>query len=472
MVFSSLIFLFMFLVFTIAGYFILPVRARNAFLFFVSLFFYAWGEPSLVALMIVSIILNYAGGLLVDKFKKKEMIKRAKIALGIFCALDIGILFFFKYTGFLFDNISVAFNTALPFHSFFSDIVMPIGISFYTFQMMSYVIDVYRDDAEAQKNIIDFGCYVVLFPQLIAGPIVQYKTIAEQLKKRETSFEKFASGILLFMAGLSKKVLLANNIGALSTTIHEMDLNTLPALTAFIGACAYFFQIYFDFSGYSDMALGLGRMFGFEFLENFNYPYISKSVTEFWRRWHISLSTWFRDYVYIPLGGNRRGFSKQIRNLAVVWLLTGFWHGAQWNFVLWGVWFGLLIILEKLFLLKWLEKVPAWIGHIWTLFCAWFSWVLFYDYGDALENFRYIGALLGKSGKIADSQTLWFFTNYAVLFLICAVAATPIGKKAWSKIGEKKCGPFLRVAALIISFALTCAYITASTYNPFIYFRF
>ncbi len=469
MVFSSLLFLFIFLAFVLGIYFLLPRKIRNGFLLLVSLFFYAWGEPSLVSVMLVSIFLNWLAGLLLDRFKSKKDVRRAKSVLVLVCTVDLLILFFFKYTSFLFDNVALIFPFELP--DFFSKIVLPIGISFYTFQMMSYVIDVWRGDARVQKNIISFGCYVSLFPQLIAGPIVQYKDVAEQLENRRETVTGFASGTLLFMAGLSKKVLLANPMGFLSETVYALDFATMPALTAFLGALAFSFQIYFDFSGYSDMARGLGRMLGFEFIENFNYPYISKSVTDFWRRWHISLSTWFRDYLYISLGGNRHGFLKQIRNLALVWLCTGIWHGASWNFILWGVWFGTLIILEKLFLLKLLDKCPRFVGHAWALFCAYFGWVIF-SHTDLSRLFSYIGILFGKTGVFADSTTLWLFANYALLLVICAISSTPLVKKLWEKITSGKIGAPLRVAALIISFVLCVAYITASTYNPFIYFRF
>ena len=470
MVFSSLLFLFIFLVVTLAVYYILPRSARNAFLLVVSLFFYAWGEPSYVAVMIVSIIVNYFAGIFIDRFKKQNKTAFPRITLGILCAVDIGALVFFKYTKFLLDNVSAIFKISFPFDPFIESIVLPIGISFYTFQMMSYVIDVYRGDTEVQKNIIDFGCYVSLFPQLIAGPIVQYKTVAEQMKNRRGSVENFAAGAMRFITGLGKKVLIANGVGFIWDTVASGDVSTLPFLTALIGSVAFSFQIYFDFSGYSDMAIGLGKMLGFEFLENFNYPYISKSVTDFWRRWHISLSTWFRDYVYIPLGGNRHGFAKQIRNIAIVWLCTGIWHGASWNFVLWGAWFGILLIAEKLFLLKLFEKLPRFVGHIWALFCAWFGWVIFAN--ESFENLGgYIKSLSGANG-FADENSLWLLSNYALILIIAGIASTPLAKNLWKKVESTRIAPALRIAFLIGVFILSCAYITSSTYNPFIYFRF
>ncbi len=472
MVFSSLLFLFIFLVLTLVGYFILPRKAKNAFLLIVSLFFYAWGEPSYVAVMIASIIVNYYAGIFIDRYKKSGKSASVRAALAVLCVIDIGALVFFKYTRFLFDNMSAIFKISFPFDPFLESIVLPIGISFYTFQMMSYVIDVYRGDTEVQHNIIDFGCYVALFPQLIAGPIVQYKTIAQQLAHRTVTIEKFAEGILRFTAGLGKKVLIANSAGFVWETVRAYDYGTLPALTAIIGSVAFSFQIYFDFSGYSDMAIGLGKMLGFEFLENFNYPYISKSVTDFWRRWHISLSSWFRDYVYIPLGGNRLGFAKQIRNIAIVWLCTGLWHGASWNFVLWGAWFGILLICEKLFLLKLFAKLPRFVSHLWALLCAWFGWVIFAHDSSLGELGTFIKALFGANG-FADDRSLWLLSNYALLFIIAAIASTPLMKKLWKKLEPVPVlSSVLRILFLATIFILSCAYITSSTYNPFIYFRF
>jgi alginate O-acetyltransferase complex protein AlgI len=471
MVFSSLIFLFMFLVGVLAVYYILPRCARNTFLLIVSLFFYAWGEPSYVAVMIVSIILNYTAGRLIANFKSKDKMRLARLTVALSSVIDIGLLVFFKYTGFLFDNLSALFKLSFPFDPFINSIVLPIGISFYTFQMMSYVIDVYRGDTEVQKNILDFGCYVSLFPQLIAGPIVQYKTVADQMKNRRESVEQFAEGVVRFTIGLGKKVLIANGVGIVWDTVASYDLSTLPALTAFIGSLAFSFQIYFDFSGYSDMAIGLGKMLGFEFLENFNYPYISNSVTDFWRRWHISLSSWFRDYVYIPLGGNRRGFAKQIRNIAIVWLCTGIWHGASWNFVLWGAWFGVLLIAEKLFLLNFFKKLPRFVSHLWALFCAWFGWVIFAN-EDLGRLGQFIKALFGGSGKFADEKSLWLLSNYAILFVIAGISSTPLFKNLWKKIESCRIAPLLRVAFVGAILLLCTAYVVSSTYNPFIYFRF
>ena len=368
MVFSSLTFLFWFLPGVLSAYFLFPQKAKNTVLFVSSLLFYAWGEPVYVGLMLFSTVLDYCCGLTVEKYRGTV---RAKIGLFVSVITNLSLLCFFKYADLLISTLSHILGSTFPL----LNLPLPIGISFYTFQTMSYTIDVYRGDARAQKNILSFGAYVSLFPQLVAGPIIRYQTIADQLEERTHSFDKFGAGVRRFICGLGKKVLLANNIGLLWNTISTAD--SLTFVSAWLGIIAFGFQVYFDFSGYSDMAIGLGKMFGFEFSENFNYPYCSKSVTEFWRRWHISLGLWFRDYVYIPLGGNRKGLILQLRNIAIVWLLTGFWHGAAWNYVLWGVFYGVLLIFEKLFLLDILKKAPLLVGHIYTLLCISISWVLF-----------------------------------------------------------------------------------------------
>ncbi len=468
MVFSSLLFLFRFLPIVLLGYFILPRQWRNLFLLIVSLVFYAWGEPTFVILMIASIFINYFGGVFVDRFAQKGNIRGAKASLIICSVIDIGLLGVFKYTGFAFENINALFGTSLV-----SEIVLPIGISFYTFQMMSYVIDVYRGDTKVQKNIISFGCYVSLFPQLIAGPIVQYKTVAEQLDNRTETADLFASGVKRFTVGLAKKILIANNVGALWDTVSATDLTVLPTLTAWLGIIAFTFQIYFDFSGYSDMAIGLGKMFGFEFLENFNYPYISRSITEFWRRWHISLSSWFRDYVYIPLGGNRKGFLKQLRNILIVWLLTGIWHGASWNFVVWGLYFGIILIAEKLFLLKLLEKLPVFISHLYAILLFVYGWVIFAleDMGDI---WMYTKALFGGTGILADDRSVYLLLGFGIMFIAAGIASTPLGKNIFAKLEIKlpKTAYAVSLALVVLGFMLSLTYITASSYNPFLYFRF
>ena len=345
MVFRSLMFLFVFLPSVLLIYYVCPKKFRNLVLFVSSLVFYAWGEPVYIVIMIFSTVFDYFNGLLIEKYRQKGQLKKTKIVLINSIIINLAILFFFKYTDFFINNINLLLSSNIQT----LDLALPIGISFYTFQTMSYTIDVYRGEVKAQKNIISFGAFVVLFPQLVAGPIVRYKTIATQLDERKESQEQFANGVHRFIIGLGKKVLLANNIGLVWEQISSYNIETLSTATAWIGAIAFSFQIYFDFSGYSDMAIGLGKMFGFNFLENFNYPYISKSITEFWRRWHISLGTWFKEYVYFPLGGNRGGKAKQIRNIFIVWGLTGFWHGASWNFVVWGLYFAVLLIFEKCF---------------------------------------------------------------------------------------------------------------------------
>lgn len=371
MVFSSLVFMFAYLPITLLAYYLVPRQGRNIFLFIVNLIFYGWGEPRLVLLMVFNIFFNYIGGWLVDKYRADA--KKKKLFLILTCVLDIGILAVFKYTGMITETLNM-----LPFLNIPElQISLPIGISFYTFQTMSYVIDVYRDDAPVSKNFINFGTYVALFPQLIAGPIVRYRDVAEQLVNRRETLEMFTKGVKLFMVGLAKKVIIANTMGTLTTNIFATtDENGVVG--TWVGMIAYTFQIYFDFSGYSDMACGLGNMMGFEFLKNFNYPYIAKSITDFWRRWHISLSTWFKEYVYIPLGGNRKGVKRQILNLLIVWGLTGLWHGAAYNFVLWGLYYGLLLILEKFVLKKFLDRLPSFVQHIYTLFIIIIGWGLFY----------------------------------------------------------------------------------------------
>ncbi len=471
MVFSSLLFLFRFLPIVMILYFILPRKFRNALLFISSLIFYAWGEPVYVTLMIFSTIVDYTHGMLVDRFKNQGRMRAARWVVASSMIINLALLGFFKYSDFLISNVNGIFGLAIPL----LNLPLPIGISFYTFQTMSYTVDVYRGDAKVQKNIISFGAYVALFPQLIAGPIVQFKTIAEQLDNRRENFDDFSEGITRFMMGLGKKVLLANNAGIIWDTVLASNLDSLPVLTAWIGILAYSFQIYFDFSGYSDMAIGLGKMFGFHFLENFNYPYISKSITEFWRRWHISLGSWFRDYVYIPLGGNRKGPAKHIINICIVWFLTGVWHGANWNFILWGVYFGALLILEKFFLMKLLKKLPEFVSHIYTLFLVVISWAIF-----AIEDMtvlgKFLGAMFGRGGSFADSTSMYLLLTNALLFAILTLAATPAPKmlagKLLTKLGETPTGTVIKNVAFVAILVLSTAYLVDASYNPFLYFRF
>ena len=462
MVFSSLLFLFFYLPVTLAVYYLSPPRWRNLWLFIVNLVFYGWGEPVYVALMAFSIAVNYAAGYLVDLHRDK-----GRLLLALNAVVNLGLLFFFKYYDFLAQNLS-----QLPGLSFLHPlgVTLPIGISFYTFQNMSYPIDVYRGDARSQWSFIRYGTYVALFPQLIAGPIVRYKDIAEQLDSRKETKAKFASGVCRFCVGLSKKVLLANNIGALWDVYKAMDPASLSAADAWLGALAFTFQIYFDFSGYSDMAIGLGRMLGFDFVENFNYPYISRSITEFWRRWHISLSTWFRDYVYIPLGGNRRGKGRQILNLLLVWTLTGIWHGASWNFLLWGLYYALLLILEKVFLYNKLEKAPGWVGHIYALILVIVGWVLF-SIEDLAGCVMYVRSMFFGGAGLCSRTFLYYLRSFAPGIAVMILASTPLAKRLYARLPQgvsRILSPVLVLASLL----LCTAYLVDSTYNPFLYFRF
>ncbi len=475
MVFSSLLFLFYFLPAVLLLYFLIPKKLRNALLLIASLFFYAWGEPVYVVIMLAVIAVDYLHGLIIQRKKDTGDLRGAKIALIAAVVLNLAALGFFKYSNFLIGNLNAVPGVDIPL----LELTLPIGISFYTFQSLSYVIDVYRGDVKAQRNIVSFGTYVALFPQLIAGPIVQYKTIDQQLTDRTENFDQFGDGVRRFVTGLGKKVLLANTIGLIWTQISAMDPASVPVLTAWIGILAFTFQIYFDFSGYSDMAIGLGKMFGFTFLENFNYPYMSKSITEFWRRWHISLSTWFRDYVYIPLGGNRKGLPIQIRNILVVWILTGIWHGASWNFVAWGLFFGILLMAEKLFLLKWLKKAPAVVSHLYTMLMVILSWALF-AFDSLSAGFSYIGAMFGAHGAgLYDSRSLYLLLTNGLLLLIGAVGCTNLPKRAAARLENGRLAlsrPAVSTVAagvvLLAISALSVAYLVDASYNPFLYFRF
>jgi len=459
-------FLLFYLPAVLAVYYLAPNKLKNLVLFVFSLLFYAWGEPVYVGLMIFSTVLDYTCGLTAERFRGT---RKAKIALLVSVVVNLSLLGVFKYADFLIATVNSVFGCALPLLG----LPLPIGISFYTFQTMCYTIDVYRGDTKAQRNIVSFGAYVSLFPQLIAGPIVRYQTIAEQMDCRTHSSDQFSLGVRRFVCGLAKKVLLANNIGLLWNTISQTDAANLTVLSAWLGLIAFSFQIYFDFSGYSDMAIGLGSMFGFTFCENFNYPYISASVTEFWRRWHISMGTWFRDYVYIPLGGNRCGLAVQLRNIAVVWLLTGFWHGASWNYVLWGVYFGALLIAEKFFLLEKLKKAPL-VGHVYTVFCIFISWVLF-SFEDMAKGAAYFKAMFGFGAGLCNSTALYELASYLPLLGICAVAATPLAARLYRKLNEKCASAVMTLAdasGIACGMLLSTAYLISGSYNPFLYFRF
>ena len=472
MVFSSLLFLFRFLPAVLILYYAAPRKMRNLILFLFSLFFYAWGEPKYVFLMLCSITVDYFAGRNISRCREKGDQAGAKRWLLLSVVYNLSVLGFFKYTDFLLGTVNSIFGTSIPL----TGIPLPIGISFFTFQTMSYTIDVYVGATAVQTNWMKYGTYVSMFPQLIAGPIVQYKTIAAQMESRRECTSDFAEGIHRFLIGVGKKVLFANNIGVLWDTVSAMNAGSLPAATAWLGAIAYTFQIYFDFSGYSDMAIGLGKMFGFHFLENFNYPYISESITEFWRRWHISLSSWFREYVYIPLGGNRCSLAKQIRNLAAVWILTGIWHGASWNFVLWGVYYGCLLILEKFVLKKILAGLPAVLRHLYTMFFVIVGWVIF-AFDDLGAGIGYLKAMFGGAGLFADAATVYLCMNYAILIVCLLLACTDIPKRAVSALAARIGGSGWGItAARMIFYAgiflLSTAYLVDATYNPFLYFRF
>lgn len=466
MVFSSILFLFYFLPITLILYFIIPkIPWKNLVLFVMSLLFYAWGEPVYVVIMLFSTFFDYVNGLLLEKYEGNQ--KARKRVLLVSVLVNLGILGFFKYTDFIIGNINALTGLGIPL----LHLALPIGISFYTFQTMSYTIDVYRGDAPVQHSAIAFGSYVALFPQLIAGPIVRYNTIAEQLQGRKESADKFSEGLIRFIAGLGKKVLLANNIGYVWDTVNAMGLGEVSVLTAWLGIIAYTFQIYFDFSGYSDMAIGLGKMFGFDFLENFNYPYVSRSVTEFWRRWHMSLGTWFREYVYIPLGGNRKGMARMYFNTFVVWMATGLWHGASWNFVLWGLYYGILLVIEKTFLLKVLDKLPGFIANVYTMFLVIIGWALF-AMEDLNRCLSYIGLMFGQGATaLYDQQGLYLLLSNLPILIVLIIASTPWPRLLLRKVTDKRLY-ILRPVLGIVLFLVCTAYLVDSTYNPFLYFRF
>lgn len=470
MVFSSTVFLFLFLPAVLLFYFICPRRLRNGVLLFFSLLFYSWGEPVYVLIMLFSTVFDYVNGLLIERFRQKGRPDGAKWVLVGSVAINLGILAFFKYGNFFIDNLNALTGLGLqPL-----PVSLPIGISFYTFQTMSYTIDVYRGDSRAQKNIVDFGAFVSMFPQLVAGPIVRYKDIEEQLRSRRESLEGFCYGIRRFVCGLFKKLVFANSLGLLWEQISAAGSAAVAADAAWIGAVAFSLQIYFDFSGYSDMAIGLGRMFGFSFMENFEHPYLSQSVTEFWRRWHISLGTWFREYVYIPLGGSRRGRAITVRNLLIVWGLTGFWHGASWNFLLWGLYFGLLLTMEKLFLLKALKRLPVFLRRFYALFLAVISWVIF-AFEDVGEGLSWIGAMFGGGAGIFSADALYYLSGSGLLLLLGALTSQGLPKKLalrWEGAPQSPAGFWSRLALLGLMFLVSLCFLVGSTYNPFLYFRF
>ena len=473
MLFSSATFLFVFLPIVFLLYFVpvfkdnktREITKKNLVLCASSLVFYAWGEPVYIVLMLISIFFNYTIGCDLDRnFSRPKTRKRILVFAVIF---NLSVLGFFKYYGFVIENINHLFGLSLTH----ADLALPVGISFYTFQALSYVIDVYRNDVKVQKSLLPFALYITMFPQLIAGPIVQYSDIEAQLKKRTISVRKFDGGVLFFIRGLGKKVLFANFIGAIYTDITSGGVSSLSALTAWIGIFCYTMQIYFDFSGYSDMAIGLGKMFGFNFIQNFDYPYTASSITDFWRRWHISLSSWFRDYVYIPLGGNRKGTARTIFNISVVWCLTGLWHGAAWNFVAWGAFYGILLILEKFVFKSLIEKIPMSVRHILTMLIVMIGWV-FFSSNSLSEAGSYLLCMTGfGKGGFTDSQSRYYLTTSLFPMLITGLSAFGVFRH-FPKPADKTKRLTVQVVGYLIIFVFCIIYLVSETYNPFLYFRF
>ena len=473
MIFSSLEFIFLFFPISILAYFLVPKRHlkwRNLVLLIVSLLFYGWGEPIYVFLMIFSITFDYFYGYGVAKYKLLGNDKIARRFVAASMITNILVLGFFKYADFFIENLRI-----IPFLSHLEplNLALPIGISFYTFQTMSYTIDIYKGDAKLQKNIVSFGAFVAFFPALVAGPIVRYNQIDSQLRERDESVALFASGARTFLAGLGKKIFFANMAGELWEMFRDAPIDERTVAGAWIGLVCFAFQIYFDFSGYSDMAIGLAKMFGFKLLENFNYPYISRSITEFWRRWHISLSVWFRDYIYFPLGGSRCSKLKNFRNLLVVWLLTGFWHGASWNYILWGLYYFVLLVIEKAFLLKFIERVPKFFQHFYTLFLVLFGWLLFV-FEDLSAGFVHLGNMFGVGTAGFISQyNIYEITRNLLFFAILIIGATPLPKKIFYRLYESY--QLTRLAAAVGGIAVllfSVAYLVDNAFNPFLYFRF
>lgn len=466
MVFSSIVFLYIFLPIMLLIYFIVPNKFKNAVMIIASLIFFAWGEIRYIFIMLLLAVMDYVCGNKINKYMDNPTKKR------IFLFIDVGtnllILFFFKYADFIITSINSITNLNIPL----LNIPLPIGVSFNTFQSLSYIIDVYRGTVKCEKSFYNYLAYTMLFPQIIAGPIVRYETVDKELEVKNISIDNFSLGIKRFIVGLGKKVLIANNIGALWNTIEQGQISNLTFVLAWFGIIAFALQIYFDFSGYSDMAIGLAKMFGMDFDENFNFPYISKSITEFWRRWHITLSSWFRDYVYIPLGGNRKGFAKQIRNILIVWFLTGAWHGASWNFILWGLYFGVILILEKLIVLKLLDKCGKVFSHIYAIILILIGWVIF-----AFEDLKKIGAYFGAMFNITNfvnNEALYYLRNYGLIAIIGIICSTMLVKKLLVKLDESnKVGIKIIEVVVYIGILILCtASLVTDTFNPFLYFRF
>lgn len=485
MLFSSVTFLVYFLPIAILVYYMVPSRFKNAVILVESLFFYSWGEPVYILLMITSIIFNYISGLAISKLQSSKKFTKNVLFFNVF--VNLALLGFFKYADFTIDNINAIFGTQFST----LELPLPIGISFYTFQAMSYIIDLDRGKVRVQKNLVNFAVYISMFPQLIAGPIVRFKTVEEQLNTRVHSFEMFGNGVVRFTFGLAKKVIIANNMGQIWTAINGKELYDLSIMNVWLLAFSFALQIYFDFSGYSDMAIGLGKMFGFTFDENFNYPYMSKSITEFWRRWHISLGTWFKEYLYIPLGGNKKGEMRQIFNILVVWSLTGLWHGASWNFAIWGMYFGIFLVLEKMFILKGMAKLSSYLplvskvlSRLYTLVAVVISWLIF-SITDTNRLIAMLKILLCGYGfnsestiKLLDKSDIYLLSSNALILIVAIVAATGLPTAFYVKFvknreenGAKRMKVYEIIAVLVLFF-ISFAFVVSSTYNPFLYFRF
>lgn len=464
MVFSDSVFLFMFLPLTLAVYYAVPFAFKNTVLFLTGLLFYAWGEPVYVLIMLLSTAIDYCAGRLMDRFDSNKNIRKATLLVSV--VMNLSLLGIFKYGSFFIGSVNGIFGSAIPDPG----LPLPIGISFFTFQSMSYTIDLYRRNIKVQKNFIDFAAFVTMFPQIVAGPIVRYEDVSAQLACRRIDLSSMSDGITRFVCGMCKKVLIANSIGALWTDVKAQDYASMPAATAWLGIAAFTLQIYFDFSGYSDMAIGLGKMLGFDFPENFRYPYNSKSIAEFWRRWHITLGDWFKSYVYFPLGGSRGSTAATIRNTLIVWLLTGLWHGASWNFILWGLYYGVLIILEKFVFRRLLERTPSALRHILTMLAVVFGWVIFEITSPASE-LEFVKAMLGFGGSFANSFTLNALHNYAVTFIAAIAISTGIPLKICKKLPEKRADT-LSLVGEAAGMTACVACLVDSGYNPFLYFNF
>lgn len=468
MVFSSLTFLYIFLPCVFTFYFLLPPKFRNLVLLVFGLLFYAWGEPFYIVIMLFSTFIDYFAGRCIDKFNHNNRLKRLFLIISV--VMNLGLLSIFKYSG-LFVN---SFNNLFGLDIGIPNLILPIGISFYTFQSMSYTIDLFMGKISVQKNIISFITYVTLFPQIVAGPIVRYNDVSKEIDCRTINYNKVSDGISLFCIGLGKKVLIANNIGLLWSTVQEIQIQSLTVVTAWLGIIAFAFQIYFDFSGYSDMACGLGRMLGFNFPKNFNYPYMSKSISEFWRRWHMTLGNWFKSYVYIPLGGNRKGYFKTIINLVIVWALTGFWHGANWNFLIWGLYFGVIIIAERFVFLKLLDKLPGFIRILYSFLLVLFGWVIF-ELDSLSDIVSYFSAMFGLNGAgFFNNDSLYLIFNYIIIIIICIFGCTNIFNKIYLRISK--------ISSVLIEYStpvfvaliilISTVYLVNASYNPFLYFNF